>query len=307
VPVSAFVQISVVIPAFNSAATICEALTSVKIQTLRPAETIVVDDASSDDTAHTAETLLSRDSMGRVIRLSRNSGPASARNAGVEKARGEWIAFLDADDVWTPHRLATQARLIARYPDVAFWCGQTVPVSAALSSSAPDSNAVAVRPLPLDEFADHNPVATSTVMVRKNVLDRVGGFDPQFRGPEDFDLWMRIATGHSLMFIEAPLAGYRFRAGSLSMDDCTFLRQVLGVLDKAFGPGGAMSGRSELRPRALSTQYWNASWMAFHRGSRTAAIAYWLKAFQLDRRADRPARRRWLKLLARYLVGRTEA
>jgi hypothetical protein len=197
-----------------------------------------------------------------VISLPRNSGPAAARNHGIAQATGDWIAFLDADDLWPRARLDIQLQAAAADPEVVLWCGRAVRFdadrheeqAAALRDVTSEATAsAALRRLVLDEFALHNPVATSTVLVRRAVLQACGGFDEQFRGPEDYDLWMRVVSNGPAAFLEADLAWYAQRQGSLSMDDRTFLPQVIRVLDKAFAPGGALHGRRDLRRRALPT------------------------------------------------------
>ncbi|OGV85771.1 MAG: hypothetical protein A2340_15445 [Lentisphaerae bacterium RIFOXYB12_FULL_60_10] len=95
----------------------------------------------------------------------------------------------------------------------------------------------------MSAFAIANPVATSTVLLRRDVFEAVGGFDEQFRGPEDYDLWMRVADRGTVLKLETPLARYRHREGSLSVDDRKFLPQVIRVIEKAYGPGGVLSGR----------------------------------------------------------------
>ena len=127
-------------------------------------------------------------------------------------------------------------------------------------------------------------VATSTVMVKKAVLKDVGGFDEQFRGPEDYDLWMSIAArskeqgAESIAIMNAPLTYYRERAGSLSMDDRTFLPEVLRVLDKAFAEDGALSEMPHMQSKATARQYWHASLMASSRGDRGQALKYLSKS-----------------------------
>jgi len=108
------ISISVIIPAFNRAGIIREALSSVHAQTRSPLETIVIDDASADGTADVAER-----EGARVIRLEQNRGAAAARNEGIRAARGDAIALLDSDDYWEPHHLATVASLLERHPEAA--------------------------------------------------------------------------------------------------------------------------------------------------------------------------------------------
>jgi glycosyltransferase involved in cell wall biosynthesis len=262
----------------------------------------------------------------KCVSLQHNSGPAAARNRGIAEANGEWIAFLDADDAWLPEKLETQLQFAREQPEVAMWCGevrsrnsefrsqkselgtQNSDPSATLSPCNPVTIAtlpLTPYPLLLADFAVSNPVATSTVLVKKSALKDVGGFDEQFRGPEDYDLWMRIAARYGLVKIQRPLARYRQVAGSLSLDDRKFLPQSLRVLDKAFGENGVMRQCAFLRNVAVSTQLWNASWMAFNRGDRFLAARYWLQSYLFNLKAEERVGRRWFSLLARYLFGRT--
>jgi len=301
--------ICAVIPAYNAEHTIRQALQSVMVQTESCAEIIVVDDASADDTVAVArETLGTSGFRFQVSALSENAGPAVARNRGIAQARSEWIAFLDGDDAWLPWKLAHQLRILGAHPGAGMVCGRVrsfgsdAELEDALTVSAPEHAAAAE--IALTDFIENNPVATSTVLVRRDVLDETGGFDPQFRGPEDLDLWLRIAARTSIVMTDAVVSLYRHVPGSLSMDERRFLPEVLRVLDKAFGDGGALAGHRELRQTARATQLWNASWMAFHRGDRGGAVRLWLAAFRANLSSRRRVARPWLRLLARYALGR---
>ncbi len=289
--------VSVVIPAFNAEDTIGAALDSVAAQRCSVHETIVVDDASRDRTAAVvAEWSASmstsplrpgdlRAKTVRIIRLASNAGPATARNRGVAAATGQWIAFLDADDAWLPWRLASQFDVARQYPDAALICGGTIPFAQAADGVTADHDVCMQssatmnrsRPILLDTLSVHNPVATSTVLVRKDALDAVGGFDERFRGPEDYDLWLRLAARYTLVRLDLPLARYRGSTSGLSMDDRRFLPQVLGVIEKAYGPGGVLSDRKGKR-RAQAYQLLSCSWMAIERGA-------WFRAFTLFARS----------------------
>ena len=134
-------SISVVIPAYNSAAQLARALDSVLAQT-RPAEEIlVVDDGSTDATAEVAR------SYGDAVRLiaQANAGAAAARNAGIRAARGTWIAFLDADDEWLPDRLALQTDILDRRPDLVWVSGNSISCSCTENRQAPDVQPEKVR------------------------------------------------------------------------------------------------------------------------------------------------------------------
>jgi glycosyltransferase involved in cell wall biosynthesis len=264
--------VSVVIPAFNAATTIAEALASVRAQTFTDYEVIVVDDASTDNTVAIAEHESSNLPNHRTIALPSNVGPAAARNAGIRAARGTWIAFLDGDDKWLPWKLELQCELADAYRDYETFCGTAI----ALGESAPAPHvgirSGARRILALRDFAIRNEVATSTVLTRKQAIEDAGFFDEQFRGPEDYDLWIRLAGRRPILKLDYPVSEYRHVEGSLSRDDMTFLSQVLRVLGKAYSEGGALHG-IPARRRAVAYQYLCAAWMAAERAAHRRALA----------------------------------
>jgi teichuronic acid biosynthesis glycosyltransferase TuaG len=111
-------RISVVIPAYNAARWLRRAVTSASEQTLRPAEIIIVDDASHDDTYIVAESLAAQHPEIRIFRHDSNRGPAAARNRGIAESRGDYVAFLDADDFWLPEKLTKQAAALQTNSDL---------------------------------------------------------------------------------------------------------------------------------------------------------------------------------------------
>ena len=190
------ISISVIIPAFNRAATIREALSSVQVQTRSPLETIVVDDASADGTADVAER-----EGAHVIRLERNRGAGSARNEGIRAAHGDAIALLDSDDFWDAHHLDTVGSLLEQHPEAAAagaavrFVGTKSGVWKARIPEGPP--AMVVR----EAFNDWlTPI--STTVVRRDALLAVGGFDESERYSEDFDLWLRLAR--RFRFVASP-------------------------------------------------------------------------------------------------------
>jgi len=307
--------VSVVVPAYNCVDTIVDALRSVEAQTFRDFEVIIVDDCSTDGTV---DLLLSRYPHYQIIAGKANMGPAVSRNRGVTAAKGEWIAFLDADDAWLPARLEGQIELISRYPEAAMFCGGTLPFGKEFgptgarrtaaqtaernraqdraSESVPVQRSLgeanqrineSTRPIRLEEFAVANPVATSTVLIRKDTFKTVGGFDERFRGPEDYDLWMRTAAKHPVFRSVAPLCRYRQSLRSLSSDDRTFLPEILRVLDKAYGPGGVLRCYPGER-KARAYHYLCCSWMAAARGAVGRAYALFCRSLLLWARSFGP-------------------
>ncbi len=300
-------NISVLIPAYNSADTIASCLASVAQQTYAPQEIIVVDDASTDDTlAVIADWERHNPTLPlRILAQPTNGGPAAARNAGIQAAGCDWIAFLDADDAWLPYRLAVQEPLVRAHPDAIMFCAATMALQESSPPPiAPPATTDPPRTLALRELLAHNPVATSTVLAKRETLLALDGFDTSFRGPEDYDLWLRMVAAGRCLHLPIPLSRYRMTIGSLSMDDRTFLPQVLRVLDKAFAADGVLAPYRHLRYRAKAEQYTSASWMAYNRGDRKRAIGLLLRALlcgptKLAKEQQDPFLR--MKLLARYL------
>jgi GT2 family glycosyltransferase len=239
-------RVSVVIPTFNSGSLVVEAVSSVLAQTQPPTEVIVVDDGSTDD------TLAQLAPFGSSVRYIRkeNGGVSSARNLGMAQASGEWIAFLDADDVWHPRKLEVQMAAIAKRPELGLlggamyhWPAETHPVIEPSVASEPID-------VTFEELVVRNNIATSTVVVRADVLRSVGEFDRSLHGPEDFDLWLRIARRARIGFLPVELAGYRAATpNSLSKNAVrmeTGLRAILAKLEA----DGAFRGRPVLRRKA---------------------------------------------------------
>jgi len=228
-------DVSVVIPAFNAGRTITAALQSVFAQTFRRYEVIVVDDGSTDDTG-----LRIAEVGGRIQYVRQtNGGPGAARNEGVRRARGRLIAFLDADDVWLPRKLQRQIAYFDRFPETGLLHAHTIVSRTPTQTLRELVDATPVDDLtspPAHVFGDLFHAAidinTLTVMVRRDVLADLGGFDERRElHVEDWDLWLRIAARHAIGFMPVPLAIHRPGGSMSSAVEKTFRGQRL-VIDK---------------------------------------------------------------------------
>ncbi|WP_052731907.1 glycosyltransferase family 2 protein [Devosia geojensis] len=231
--------VSVIIPAFNRAATIRAAIESVLRQTYANVEVIVVDDCSGDDTVGAVRAL--SDTRLRLISTPRNLGSSSARNQGVAVSRGRWIAFQDSDDEWLPTKLEKQmARLLAPgSSDIAGYCGLLTvsaidcrPGERSSPHYTPGSSIVGVERGLGDALLERNFVSTQTLVVSREALDAVGGFDETLLAVEDWDLALRLARHGSFAFIDEPLVLQKFSANSLSRDNRKLLLAQQQVLAK---------------------------------------------------------------------------
>lgn len=195
--------ISVVIPCFNSAATIERALRSVEHQTTKPHEVLVVDDASSDNTVSIIEQYAHTSSLNiRVIKQSVNGGPSVARNAAWNVATSEFIAFLDADDQWHPQKLELQLNAMLANPTCVMSFHDHLFGSSEQFESLPF--APITSQATLRHYLVRNRSATPTVMLRAAVTER---FTSAKRYAEDYLLWMTIIANHgNALHIHATLA-----------------------------------------------------------------------------------------------------
>ena len=192
--------VSVIIPAYNRAEFLPEAVESVLGQTYRNFELIVVDDGSTDETPailrHYGEAL-------RVIHQ-KNRGPSAARNAGIRVARGEWLSFLDSDDYWLPRKLERQVNFLQSHPEARIcyteeiWYRNGRRVNPA-KKHRKFSGWIYLRMLPLCI------VSPSSVMIHREVLQEVGLFDEELPAAEDYDLWLRIGARYPIFLLKEPL------------------------------------------------------------------------------------------------------
>lgn len=218
--------VSVVIPSFNSASFIGEAIDSVSRQTCPADEIIVVDDGSTDNTRQVIRGL-----QVKYIHQ-KNAGPSAARNTGIRHSRGDLVAFLDADDVWLPHKLAIQTKALEIHPDAGFSFSTVWNLYA---GSDPKISHTPYYPPQLVNWLRHkdvkdsavygsvyelllnkNCVATSSMVVRRDLIQRVGSFDISRRISEDYDCWIRLARVSPAVFIKLPVSRYRIVDDGLS-------------------------------------------------------------------------------------------
>ena len=209
--------VSVVIPAYNAERFLGEAIESVLTQDYAPVETIVVDDGSSDGTATIARSYAEVELL-----VQKNSGPAAARNRGFAASRGEILAFHDADDLMTPDKLAIQVGELLANPAIGCVLAEQellIEEGAELPFWAEGSNVPTVMPAKPAELADEPDVHPMTMVVRREVFKRVGGFDEEMRAAEDFD-WMLRAAEDGVEFARLPrvLLKRRVHPSSLTQD-----------------------------------------------------------------------------------------
>jgi len=205
-------MISVIIPTYNAEAYICEAINSVLAQTYRDFEIIVVNDGSTDDTA---QIIRQRFLNVRLFYI-KNSGASAARNFGISVSRGQYVAFLDADDRWLPEKLEQQiAQFDEDQPGMVF-TENLFFNGRGIIAERTDKRKKLMRGNIVRNIFLNSYVVTSTVMVRRAVFDDVGMFEEELVVGEDDNLWMRISMKYRVKLLDEPLVLYHLTEGSLS-------------------------------------------------------------------------------------------
>ena len=225
-------SVSVVIPAYNHSRYLRQAVDSALGQTLGPAEVFVVDDGSTDETS---QVLSAYGNRIRVIRQM-NCGVSSARNNGAKAATGDFLAFLDADDVWLPRKLELQAARFVASPRLGLvHCGvQDINEHGDPRSS--HLNGLEGR-VAKELLLFRRPVILgggSGMMIRRAVFERVGGFDEQLSTSADWDLFYRIAARYQIGFVPELLLRYRVHGGNMHANVRAMERDMLRGYAKAF-------------------------------------------------------------------------
>jgi glycosyltransferase involved in cell wall biosynthesis len=244
-------EISIIIPTRNRSGLLALSLLSAQRQRHVDLEVIVVDDGSADDTPGMLRRLAP---PVRVIRHDRAQGVSAARNHGIAEAQGEWVAFLDDDDLWAPEKLALQLEALRR--DGTHWA------YAGAVDIAPNHSVIAGRPpFPPDrivaELPSQNllPAGASNVIVRKAWLPGPTVFDGRLYHSADWDLWIRLASQGPPSCVARPLVAYRFHAGGASLD----LLGMLSEVDEIERRYGSQVNRSDYH-RYLAKLAKRAGW-----------------------------------------------
>ena len=256
--------VSVVIPAYNCADFIAEALDSVVGQDYPAIEVIVVDDGSTDDTCD----IVTRYRGAVTLIRQANAGAAVARNEGMRRARGEYVALLDADDVWLPGKLRLQVGHLGRHPNVAMCCTGWHLLHPDAAGGYHFERPAAPESVPVDpkcagwiycQLLLECEVWTSTVLMRRDFGERVGGFDPGLRRGQDYDYWLRASRLTRIDRLDAPLALYRMQvAHDRKFPDTNWeLTVIRRAIERwgATGPDGRALSHADLRARLWALNY----------------------------------------------------
>ncbi|MBL8191560.1 MAG: glycosyltransferase [Acidobacteria bacterium] len=226
-------KVSVIIPAFNSAPFIAETIQSVLAQTYDNLEIIVVDDGSTDTTLD----VLNEFGDQITVLTKPNGGPASARNLAIRHASGKYIAFLDADDLWMPEKLAEQVVFLEAHPEVGLTYAEALMFDEVGGEKQIRGKIGFTGETSFCHLLLGDHIPNSTVLMRRNCVDTIGWLNERrdLIAVEDYEYWLRLAKAFPIRAIAKPLAYYRVHAHNLMGDGDNIeksLRLPLRVLEE---------------------------------------------------------------------------
>lgn len=265
--------VSVIIPVYNDTQYIGAALDSVLQQTCTPVDIIVVDDGSTEDVKSALAPYWDR--IQYVYK--ENGGAASARNRGLEVATGQYVAFLDADDFWvSPTTLAERVRYLEANPHLGMVHSGWRMVQADDTPRVDRTPWEYLPRLDLTAWVTHMPVFLGAMLFRRDWINQVGGFDPQFRQSEDVDLTLRLALeGCECGWLKQVTVAYRQHSGNTSGQSKKEAHYLNAVLDQFFTRSDLPDSARDMEPEV---RYWTRLWLAwnFYRAGEYGAMADYL-------------------------------
>ena len=225
--------VTVIMPTYNYAQFIKEAIDSVLNQTYKNLELIIVDNYSEDNTEEIVKSY--KDNRIKYTKFRNNGVIAASRNTGIKDSKGEYVAFLDSDDLWLPDKLERQVKFLDEHPAVGLVYARAEQFTAARQSGPIiPSLRRAKDGWVFNDLVKRNFIGILTVLVRRKCLERIGSFDedPKLKSVEDYELWLRLAKHFPVGFINKVLAKYRVHSTNISGDAIKSLKYWLNVVQK---------------------------------------------------------------------------
>ena len=246
--------VSVIIPSYNYAHFLPEAVESIFNQTFQDFEIIVVDDGSTDNTQEVVKAFTDHEKFHYIYQ--ENQGLAATRNTGLRAAKGEFIAFLDADDIILPNKLEIQVNWLRNHPEYGlvgsgyyYMDEQGVPIE----EQRPWLRA---PKLEIEDLLFDCPFIVHAILVKKEWVDKVDGFDPKLRRVEDWDMWMRMAyAGCKMGWVEEIVCAYRMFPGQMTRNAAAQKKVTISVMNKFFDQPGLPESLLALKSDVLTEVY----------------------------------------------------
>jgi len=275
-------KVSIIIPVYNGERYIAQAIESALKQTYEKFEIIVVNDGSSDKSYKKIEPYINLPNVKYLEQ--ENKGVAEARNTGIKNSSGEFIAFLDQDDLWLPEKLELEVDYLLRNPDVGLVHSNMSYINEEgkpIQSDFDFPSRIAGKCF--GELFIKNMVAILTVLLRRDCFDKAGLFNEQFSGVDDYDLLLRVSRYYPVGYINQSLARYRLHGSNTSRDWLGITLTRLRIIESLLETYPEI--RSELGKKIVSDRlfrlYCEVAQLYCHNNEHKTAIKYWKKGITM--------------------------
>ncbi|MGA9532817.1 MAG: glycosyltransferase [Anaerolineales bacterium] len=270
--------VSVIVPAYNQSRFLGAALESIFNQDFEDFELVVVDDGSTDETADVVRSY--KDARLHYY-FQPNSGLSAARNTGIRKSSGEFLAFLDADDLFLPSKLTSLLRAFHESPELGLVAGQAILIDE--SGRRIGKTFSQGPPNPIERMLLGNPLHVGSVLLRHGCQEKVGYFDEMLQSYEDWDYWLRLAyAGCRIGWVDEPVSMYRFHQDQMTRDGETMTAAVFSVLNKFYFTSQLRGEWRSLRNEAYSRAHLRAAAQDFAAQNYDQANAHLGEAAKLN-------------------------
>lgn len=283
-------KISAIIPAYNAAQYITEALDSVLAQTYPVYEIIVVDDGSTDGTAEIVKEIASsapsvppRNDVPIKYIYQENKGPAATRNRGIKEATGDYMAFLDADDLWLPEKIEKQVKLFDGSDYAMVYCDMSHEVNGRVinKSYLKERNYKYVSDGKVyKNLLRENFIFTPTVIMKKDIIDKIGYFDEGLKICEDYKMWLNVAKNYPVGFANEPLVTRRRMGGNITEDKKLFMSSGIALFKELFENRSSDKIERAIISAGLSERLFNLGYFYWDTGDLALARENFLQAMR---------------------------
>jgi len=271
-------KVSAIIPAYNQGAYLREAVRSLLDQTYPDFEVIVVDDGSTDDTCEVARSFAD-DRIHYVYQ--ENRGLSGARNTGIRHSQGEYLTYLDSDDLFLPEKLDLLVAELESHPEIGLVAGQAIPIDE--HGNRIGKMYAAPLPEPAENLLLGNPLHVGSVLVRGEWQKRAGFFDETLRSYEDWDMWLRLVRlGCRTGWVPKPVSLYRFHIAQMTRNSAQMTAATFAVLDKTFQDQALPESWLALRDKAYSQAHLRATASFYSAKDYPNAQAHLTEAVRLN-------------------------
>lgn len=292
-----FPLVSVIVPVYNGQKFLDASLNSITSQTYPNLETIIVDDGSTDNSLEIAENWPGQ----KTIIKQKNGDVAAARNAGVRASKGEFIAFLDQDDIWESEKIEQQMACFLKSPDLDLVFTDLIKFfPEGKKHHASDKHKIASSLNSENLFKKlviKNVLMPSAVMVKKSSFEKAGGFDESFKTCGDYELWLRMASkGMNFYYLPKPLTLYRYHGGNTSKKTAVMHADRVKVIEKIFSQPDLKPEYKVLETKAKAEVYMIGAHSFFSDRNYGKFLENFYIAARLSKTSITPrSLKRWLK------------